>query len=309
MSIVGFLVDAAVTGRPSWSVLQSLLLFFHNYQMAYANGELSAWPVGRLWTISVEMQFYLIYGLALPVLSRRHLTALLLAFLVVSPILRLIATVILPHTLDSDLSMAYAIYSGSIFQFDSFAAGALVALHRPFFSSPRAAGRLFAMGSCALLVYALAYIIVNITVRHDTGSGALRNVISGILYGEYRQVFLYSAVAAASAGLVAMAASGHGALRLVLARPSFQWIGTISYGAYIYHGVALVACGYVLGVVFDPISGGPVRLIRDVLLFASAYPLTLTIAHISYRYLEAPIIRGVHGWLRRDSSGSATAGA
>jgi peptidoglycan/LPS O-acetylase OafA/YrhL len=302
--IVGILVDSRMNGRFDLSVFLSLVGFYHNYQMAYSNGELTSWPVGHLWTISVEMQFYVFYGIALVFFGRKQLTALLIGLLMVSPIFRFVATPML-HRIMNDADAAYAIYSGTIFQLDTFAAGALLALHQRFLCRPKIAAWLFGGGLLILSAYAIAYIGVNVAVRHEVGESALRNVVSGILFGEYRQVFIYTVVAATATGTIAMAVSHHKLLRPILALPTFQWIGVISYGAYIYHSLAIECCRWMLGMLSHPSNTVTESVFKRILLFISVYIFTVLLAQLSFHVMERPLMRAMSHWLRRDASARA----
>lgn len=119
MLILGKHIDALAVG--------SLLGFFNNLAMAVGRGELSAWPVGHLWTISVEMQFYLVYGVVLVFAPRGIVITLLVASLLFTPAMRGVASIGL-NTLEwTSEAKAYAIYSGPFLHIDAFAMGSLLA--------------------------------------------------------------------------------------------------------------------------------------------------------------------------------------
>jgi peptidoglycan/LPS O-acetylase OafA/YrhL len=73
-----------------------------------------------LWSLAVEEHFYLLWPLAVLLLSKRRLVTLLAAILIAEPILRALAT---PY-----FATFHAIYSLTPFQLDSIAAGSLLAL-------------------------------------------------------------------------------------------------------------------------------------------------------------------------------------
>ncbi|WP_394885646.1 acyltransferase family protein (plasmid) [Mesorhizobium sp. AaZ16] len=76
---VGILASLAAGASVDLFDLLSLLGFYHNVAMGLGRGQLSDWPVAHLWTISVEMQFYLVYGTVLVLASRRTVIAILFA--------------------------------------------------------------------------------------------------------------------------------------------------------------------------------------------------------------------------------------
>ena len=235
--LVGAVVVVLSGNRLDPVAFTSLLGFFSNTAMAVGRGEFVGWPVGHLWTISIEMQFYLVFGLVLVYASERVAKIIFVAALFAAPLLRLAASDALTR-FGWSIDPAYAIYSGSLLHSDSFAAGALLAFAmrdgklRPF------ARPLALMGAMSLLCYVLFYVGVN-GMDGATGIDQLRNVISGVLWGQYRQVFVYSVLAAACAGLVAMAACRDPLLEWLLGRPLLQRIGYVSYGAYVFHSLVI----------------------------------------------------------------------
>lgn len=264
----------------------SLFGFFNNLTMIDGHGELVGWPVGHLWTISVEMQFYLGYGIALFYLSRRVLIQVLLAMLFASPLMRLVASDALASYGWNNADSAYAIYAGSFLHSDSFALGALLAIADRNGLASRIGRLLAVVGISLLATYILAYILVNHIILGATGIDNFRNIISGTLYGQYRQVFLYSAVGAASAGLVCLAATNDRLVSWLLNYQVFRRIGEISYGAYVYHAAAIS------GVIFFVERNYGAFDLRNsvtsrIFLFIFAYSLTILVSELSYRYFES----------------------
>jgi peptidoglycan/LPS O-acetylase OafA/YrhL len=296
-SLVCFCV-AVATDAHAWQPFMSLVFFYNNFAEAFGRGSFGegAFGAGHLWTISVEMQFYLLYGIAFFRLGRRQLNALLVIFVIAAPLLRLLLSLLLARHGMDPLAAAYAIYTFSVAHFDSFAAGALLALHAPLLTQTRAR-RLLLAGLAALAIYCAVYVAMNVFVRGDHGLEAFRNVISGILFGQYREVILYSVLALTFAGVVACAVTGAVAGRL-LASPLLKYVGQVSYGGYVYHplgiGVGMLAAG--LAARYGPLSG---HLMTDLVTFLVAWPLTIAIAALSYRFVETPIMKGVGRRMRR----------
>ena len=287
--VVGFLVSGAFLGHLEWKPFASLVLFYNNFQSAFDIGTFKYFRVGHLWTISVEMQFYLFFGLAYAFLSRRALSRVLIGLLVLAPILRFIGGEWLAQAGFSPLRAAFAVYSFSLMHFDSFAIGALLALGREQWSQVRRARALWALGVTAMILYAAAYVWVNHT--HGLhGVRLLRDVISGILIGDQRQVWLYSAVALLSAGALAMTLTGKAPWSPIARIGILQAVGRVSYGGYIYHPLCVFWIGAGLGLVISP--GGHLigKLAFGVLRFALALPATLALALLSYRFIERPIM-------------------
>ncbi|WP_292162217.1 acyltransferase [Mesorhizobium sp.] len=286
---VGLLLALLSGTHPDFVDVLSLFGFFHNIAMGLGRGTLSEWPVGHLWTISVEMQFYLVYGVVLVLASKRIVILLLFAALVAATPLRFAAaTEVASLHLDSEVS-AYRIYSGSFLHTDSFAMGALLAFAQRYGLLHRLARPLACAGAAAMLAYAATYTWLNYSVVHAQGIAIVRNVVSGILWGQYREVFLYTALAIASGGLVALAATGDRSLSWLLRPLLFHRIGEISYGAYIFHALAINAAAFILG----HIGVLPARSLAERLVFfVLSYTVTVTIAHLSFWHFERRIAGG-----------------
>ncbi|WP_292167038.1 acyltransferase [Mesorhizobium sp.] len=260
----------------------SLFGFYHNVAMGLGGGTLGDWPVGHLWTISVEMQFYLVYGTVLVLAPRRTVIALLVAAFFAAPLLRFAAaTEIAMLNLGSEAS-AYRIYSGSFLHMDSFALGALLAFAHRHGLLDRLARPLAWTGAAAILTYVATYSWLNYSIAHAQGIGILKNVVSGILWGQYREVFVYTALALASGGLVALAATGDRSVFWLLKSRLSRRIGEVSYGAYIFHALAIDAVALLLAV--DP---GALPVAQRLLLFAFSYTVTVIAAQLSFDRFES----------------------
>lgn len=290
--LLGMGVAALIGAGQTLFSLSSLILFFDNVAMIMGSGRINGWPTGHLWTLSVEMQFYIVYGLALCFLPQRAVRGLLVALLLLCPLGRYIGAEILSGEGWHPLDAAYAIYAAPGLHFDSFACGGLLAFTRIDGTISRIARPLFIIGFGTLGLYMAAYFAVNHFVRGDHGMDMTRNVISGILIGEHREVFLYTVLGCAMAGLVALAAAGDKWLAPLLQVRALQWIGRISYGGYIFHQLAVIAASCLLmGFGFTVRHG---TFGTHVVQFVLSSGLAILLAWISYRWFEQPITRMMH---------------
>ena len=294
---VGFVVSSMIIGRLDWRPMLSLVGFYNNVEVAFGNGFFAAWPSGQLWTISVEWQFYLVFGLAFVVVPRRWLAIALGGLVVLCPLLRLA----LGSWLETRFSYgpaAFAVYTFPGLHFDAFAMGALLALFGPRIGWRRLANRLAGVGVLTMTAYCLAYVLINAS-HGAQGINLLVNVISGTCFGDRREVFLYSAIDLMSVAIVAIAIAGGGAVGALLSQRWLQAIGRVSYGGYIYHSAVLGLILWVMKTVrFDPT--GPLGSVeRGAVELAVALPLTILLAFASYRWVEQPLMKTVNGWLRR----------
>lgn len=276
----------------------SLFGFYHNIAMGLGRGSLSEWPVGHLWTISVEMQFYLVYGTVLMLASRRTVIVLLVASLVAAPLLRFAASTEVAHLDLGSEASAYLIYSGSFLHIDSFAMGALLAFAHRYGLLQKLAHPVACAGAAAILIYVATYMWLNYSVAHAQGLGIVKNVVSGILWGQYREVFVYTALAVASGGLVALAATCDRSVFWLLKPRVFRRVGEVSYGAYIFHALAIDTVALLLPHVAD-LAGQPIA--KRLVLFVFSYSITVTVALLSFRYFESrfsggrkPRTSGIH---------------
>lgn len=221
-------------------------------------------PLQHFWSLAIEAQFYLFFPLLVGVLlrsgSRRGLTVLLGALAVASVAL----SFWFPLT-DEGITR---IYYGSDTRFAEILFGALlaVALHgRP---SPHPA------------IVWLAPL-------------GLVGLVSAWVWGTLGDEILYrggfAVYTLASVAVVAGAVAPGGLVRTLLSPRWLQWLGRISYGAYVYHWpVFLVLDGETTG-----LSPGPLLAVR--------LGVTLCAADLSYRWIERPVRRAprasrVFGW-------------
>lgn len=264
--------------------LLSLFGFYQNLALSSGGGEMSIWPTGHLWSISIEMQFYLIYGAAAYYLSLQATKRLLWIFIIASPILRAIAGLVM--TGGDHEAIAFFIYSGTGLHFDSFAMGCLLALARLREPLDRLVGPLVRLGFGAMALYLVSYVAINILFRDRVGVDIARDVISGILYGEGREVFLYTALGLLSLAILALTVARHRSVMWLVGLRPLQWIGSISYGAYIYHALCLRIALWMITGSWAGIGGA--TLVQKVMVFGGGLALTLLFAHISYRFIERP---------------------
>lgn len=294
--LIGFALLAAL-GDVQWKTLALLMAFLGNFAEMNGLGEFKGWPTGHLWTVSVEMQFYLVFGLAFVFLSKRQLVALLLTFVLLAPFVRAIEGGILSHFVTSENLIAYIVYATPIAHFDAFAAGALLALFPARLLNPKAASRLFGLGVAAVALYCLVYAGVNVVVRHDHGFSIFRRLISGTLYGEGREIWLYSAIMLLNAGVVAWSATGAAPWRRITQLRFIQHVGVISYGGYILHALGLTLAGSLVGLVLG--HRFALSIPARVLFFILGWTLAVAAAELSYRFLERPIIRATNLRLKK----------
>jgi peptidoglycan/LPS O-acetylase OafA/YrhL len=278
------MIVAAIQGREN--VLGSapwLATFTYNYRMMLHPETWST--IGHLWTISVEEQFYLIFPFLFAYLTPHRLAKSLWICIALSLILRILLTYWLDSVSHDNLWKAFSIYAFAPAHFDAFSAGALLALFRARLASrlPLARGMLAAaLGAAA--IYVCVYVGLN-AFTLGLGKEAFRNVLSGILWGQGRQIWVYCVVDGLAAALIALILAGEPWLLAACRLPLLQSIGRISYGAYVFQLPVLM-----LFAILRPGSGSGFSLLYALQKFAFSYPLTLLLAFFSFRFFEQPIL-------------------
>ena len=202
--------------------------------------------ISHLWSLAVEEQFYLVWPWLVLCLPGRRLPAVITTMVCLAPVSRLL----IGGPMNSVLPLSCV---------DALGAGALLALpltRRSMMSAGLVIGVPLTIASLAFR--AAGYVSLPFEVALDFG------------------------VSLAAAWLVGRAANGFGgSIGAVLSARPVTYIGTISYGLYLYHGFMPYVLGrYVTG--FVDLSG--------MMRFALLTTATLVIAATSWRFFEAPIL-------------------
>ncbi len=211
----------------------------------------------HFWSLSVEQQFYLAWPFLVFLLSRRHLALVCVAGMVVAPACRYLFLV---HY--DNLPLMVTSTPSNV---DVLAAGALLALaeeHRHRLVTPRAIDR--ACDVAGLL-----------------GAALLLWIIQQRLAGHPQAGFIGGATAFALISLwLVRRARDFALLRGVLHNPATIFVGTISYGVYIYH----LFVGMALAALVPGLNG-------SYAFVAVATALTLLVATASWYFIEKPILK------------------
>jgi peptidoglycan/LPS O-acetylase OafA/YrhL len=291
------LVLAGIGRLAALGDLPYLLTFTYNWHMivGFWPGS-SGWaPFGHLWTLSVEQQFYLLFPLIALLLLPRVQVGATLALIVAGPLLRWAASDALADSDPGDA--AFAIYAASLCHFDAFLAGSLIARLEPQLrASPRVGNAVWGVALLIAGVYAASTVAINHSLG-ARGSEALRNVFSGILYGQHREVFVYLAVDAVAAAALIHALLQRRGSRLLAWAP-LACVGQVSYGGYLFHALVLWAVGHLLDLRVKELAV-PGRL----LLFVLVWAITVGLASASFQWFESALARRWRRGARRAPAG------
>jgi peptidoglycan/LPS O-acetylase OafA/YrhL len=269
-----FTVAALAFGLNFHRELLSLALYLQNSDLVaqrIRNYPPAALPLQHFWSLAIEEQFYLVWPVTVFLLrKRRRLLIFCAAALLVCPLLRF---ALLLHSVNY-----YVIGANTVCRADSLlAGGALALLLRSRFHDRvlRAGAWIFAAG-------VLAYIAMGFLASH----GPIFHNPTG-----FQAVLAldFSAMALASAGVIALALRSHLIAGICSLRP-MRWLGKYSYGIYVLH---LILFTYLdeplrsfIHTHITPNNGVDI-VINGLLIFS----ISITAAYLSYNLYEKPFLR------------------
>jgi peptidoglycan/LPS O-acetylase OafA/YrhL len=239
------------------------LMLFAAFALMVGNWFSMIWhtsnPMMPLWSISIEEQFYLFSPVTIRHLSRRGLFIFSWLLIALSDVTLYILG---QFHADADQTIWY----NSFVQFQMFGAGLLLCLwthHRkldiPFW------GRALALFG-GFICWLIASFVFGAKQMAPATSGP--SIMAGYTVG-------------AVGCLLIIVALLHAERRWL---PRWMiWLGRISFGLYVYHGVAI----RVVAFCFNQERGYE----HFLLCFISAAGLTVILAALSYRFLELPFLR------------------
>ena len=236
-----------------------------------------------LWTLAVEIQFYLVLPLvSLLVLSfikdwKSATVALGILFVVIGLISRSYEVLFVNHWWPSVTIVRFK----WVFSYlDLFGIGILLY---------SAEGMLRARFGRLKLAWALVCMFAALMVLAVTSVWAKR---SGIDWQNAHDAFFMIVAPGLTCMAFAVMIGSTGLSRLqdlpVFHWKWLQWIGKISYSVYLYHIGVLFAVNRLL----DPMSRGIDWTTSCIIIAAVSLPFTLAIAWLSYVFIEEPFIRG-----------------
>ena len=218
----------------------------------------------RTWSLCVEEHFYLIWPLIVYLLPRRLSESAAVAIVVAAA-----AAMLATAWAFQDERLWLLLKQGSCYRFCSLGLGGLIAYRETALRTP---GRARTVALAAAAGAAALFLL-----------GGLRTVSGSIVVAPYDMVAELLFLAATST-LVVLIAIGTGPrvatpVRLLAARP-LCYLGRISYGVYLYHGLLFVW-------LIDPDDPAPVRSGWAFVAVAAS----LAVASVSFHLLERPILR------------------
>jgi peptidoglycan/LPS O-acetylase OafA/YrhL len=288
-------VSLAIVGKTTMVDLYGLLTFSYNWQMIYTDYSNNIYwvGVGHLWTLSVEQQFYIFFPLLFLWVSERWRWKFAAFLIVLAPAVRWVWLNAnqLWFPAMSDEAYAYLIYAATHCQMDAFLMGALLARFETQLTKNKALPLKFLMAAFVIVVlYVLLYVGAN-AERGDHGIGLIKNILSGILYGQGRELIVYSVVALFCVGIILVTVAGTNGTQW-LGQKTLVWVGRVSYGGYLFHALVLWLFYFITNH-----SPKELPLTLRLAAFLCVWFVSVSIASISFKYFEQPLAKRFRQWV------------
>ena len=256
----------------------------------------AVWPsiklsMGHFWSLCVEEQFYLVWPwIVFQIRSRRALLWLCGVVVVAMPLVRVLVNGHAPGwMLDGEL-----LYRVTPFQLDSLLLGGLISLlYRGSWRE-----QMLKLG------HAMAWVLMAVAVVYCARTFHVHehNWRMSYVYPTWRLTWGLTFINLLSAALILSVLRPGGFLYRVFCLPPLRWLGRISYGAYVFHGMLHFLLYYLGSERADAIllRHGPIfaAIARMRFEIGSLVLLgcTLLISWLSFRFFEGPIISLKNRW-------------
>ncbi len=246
---------------------------FGNFSMG-VRGTPIVRPLGHMWTVTLEEQFYLVWPLILSLMlrTRRIILWLFLGTL-------LVGTVSLRLGLASHLHHPY-IWTNTFTRLDPLVIGISLALLR--FARPAKAGWLVP------------------TLKLLLGVGVVGTIAAGPVIEAQTKNLAWQLLATATGfGLIldAVLMQGRNPFAWLLSRRLLVWLGKLTYGLYVYHVLGLQLGAEVVAYLQKRQLVASPAVVTQMLGIVSLL-LTVAIAALSYRLFESFFLRLKDRWSR-----------
>ena len=231
----------------------------------------------HLWSLGVEMQFYLLWPLLIYFTSRERLPILIYLLLATAPLLRFLTELQTSAIYSDPEAIGNAIYNSPLSHLDAFAAGAAVSVGIPGFRS-RFGQKFVALAGITVLA-GLSLTLISHLQGSPIPSASLGYPIN--LPNFNSSVWGYSLIDLTSAFLIGILMTKD---LPFFGNAAVQRLGWISYGMYLFHLP-------VQKLMKLPISGKPGIDLESIALFAISIIGTTLLALVSYEFFEVHFLR------------------
>ncbi len=260
-------------GAYSWTFSNTMpfwtyLLFMQNFWMAHAGIFGGGW-LAATWSLAVEEQFYLTLPSIVRFFPRRVLYGFVFLGIALAPVVRVI---LFRSSHDGWLGSYVLLFCRA----DALLFGVVCAiLLRNANWRQKIASSKYLLAGVLMILFGVAAFLTKI--HADLGSYAMASYGFTVLAALYACLLL----------LVCTHQSG-GIARVARLSP-FRWLGSIAYGAYLFHMP-------VQGLLFATMMGSKPRIVdaASFLLSVLAVVLTLGLAHVSWNFFEKRLVKFSH---------------
>jgi peptidoglycan/LPS O-acetylase OafA/YrhL len=278
------------------SALSALFYFSNWWQIASSSSYFvatgAAYPLTHTWSLAVEEQFYLVWPLVVVAVLHvaRTFARGIRALLALSLVGALASAVEMALLYNPNSSTnTTRLYFGTDTHAQSILVGAVLACAMTMIQMRRGEEGMAPAAASATG----RRLLVGLGIAGFVGTLTLTRALDGTAAVDYRGGFLVSALSAAAIIMGAVCVPG-GVIARFLSLRLLVWVGTVSYGAYLWH--------YPVYVYLDADQTG----LSGLWLLSLRFAATFALAGASYYLVERPVIEGTF-WRSVKSVGPAVA--
>jgi peptidoglycan/LPS O-acetylase OafA/YrhL len=251
---------ASWNAMKDWGGVSWFVAYLGNFRAAWMNNLPPVLSFATLWSLQVEEQFYLLFPIAVALLSKQNLRRFLIGCAIAAPILRTSLVLFVP----GNSAAGYVLMPCRM---DALAMGGILAI-------------LFSTGRPRVSHARLAFAVSG-TIAAGIFFAALRNQPHGTAYDPWMRSIGYSVVDFACASLLCwILLSPSSRITGVLRARPLVYTGQIAYGLYLLHEPASWIARKLLGNVET----------HSFLSVPITFAASFLAASVSWRFFESPFL-------------------